>query len=135
AAQSDASEGSQRFAPAIEGLHEGVRRYQYNATGTLVAGRSRSIVTMQAAYTLEQHVGRSKVGNHEVGVYVEALFQSLGANDDQRTAGTAGTEPLAYFVVENGAILWCESTVGGANRSPALGESVWIYVRMGFESA
>src|SRR5690606_11625828 len=89
AAESDPFVDCQCLAPVIERLHQGMGRDEYNTARFLVAGRPSPLMAMQATDALEQDVGRGEITDHQVGIYIEALLECLGANDDQRSTRAA----------------------------------------------
>jgi hypothetical protein len=66
---------------------ESVLRREHDARRRLEAARSLEFVAMKTAYALQQNVDRAKIGDKDVGVDVEALFEGLRADGDHAAWG------------------------------------------------
>ena len=63
--------------------------------------RSRPpVVAVQAADALQQHVHRAQVGHQPVGVDVQALFQGLGADEQEGTCRRVLAHAPAHFAIQ-----------------------------------
>ena len=67
---------------------------------------------MQPADPLQQHVDRTQVGEQEIGIDVQTLFQRLGADDDA-AAGRAvmGRQCCLHRLVQQPSVLRRETAV------------------------
>ena len=60
---------------------------QHNAPRRLETARARQFVAMQASDALQKDIDRTQISDEQISVDVEALFQSLRADDDHAAPG------------------------------------------------
>ena len=96
-------------------------------TQTTLVKPSSPTFTVQAAQSLQQNVCRAEVGNDQVGIDVEALFQCLGTDQDQTARGALAPDPTLDLRIEQLAVFAGKAAVvqRGYTLAPKHRRVVW----------